>query len=57
MKNKVMVLSFFGEPMAVGDIFLSMVENNALYHVPVGTVFQLDGAPPHISHHFHAFLD
>jgi len=26
-------------------------------HVPVGTVFQLHGAPPHFSCHVHAFLD
>jgi hypothetical protein len=26
-------------------------------HVPVGTVFQLDGASFHFFHHVHAFLD
>jgi hypothetical protein len=40
-----------------GDTFLTTIENTALYHVPVGTVFQLDGAPPHFSHHVHAFLE
>jgi len=33
------------------------MENTALLHVPVGTVFQLDGAPPHFFCHVCAFLD
>jgi hypothetical protein len=32
-------------------------ENTVLCHVPMGTVFQLDGAPYHFSCHVHAFLD
>jgi hypothetical protein len=32
-----------------GDSFLAMMENTALCPVPVITVFQLDGAPPHFS--------
>jgi len=38
-------------------LFLTMMESTALHHVPVGTVFQLDGAPPHFSQHVCAFLD
>jgi hypothetical protein len=34
-----------------------MRENNVLHHVPVGTVFQLDGAPLHFSHNVCALLD
>jgi hypothetical protein len=32
------------------------MENSVLCHVPVGTVFPLDGVPSHSSHHAHAFL-
>jgi len=28
-----------------------------LYNIPVGTVFPLDGAPPHFSHPIHTFLN
>jgi hypothetical protein len=47
---------FFEEPMVTGDIFLAVMENTALHHV-LGTVFQLDLAPPHFSHCVHVFLD
>jgi hypothetical protein len=40
-----------------GDTFLTVMENTALRHDPVGTVLQSDGAPPHFSRHFRAFLD
>jgi hypothetical protein len=40
-----------------GDTFLAMMENTALHHVPVGTVFQLDGVLPCFFHCVHAFLD
>jgi len=40
-----------------GDTFLAMKENVALHHVPVVTIFLLDGAPSHFSCHIHAFLD
>jgi hypothetical protein len=43
--------------MVTGDNFLAMMENNALSHVTLGTVFQLDGAPPHFFHHVDAFMD
>jgi hypothetical protein len=33
------------------------MENKASCHVPVGTVFQSNGAPPHSSHYVCAFLD
>jgi hypothetical protein len=33
-----------------------MVKNTAVHHVPVETVCQLDGAPPHFSRHIRAFL-
>jgi len=32
------------------------MQNTALHHVPMGTVFQLHGAH-HFSHSVHAFLD
>jgi hypothetical protein len=57
MKNKIIDPFFFEEPMVTGDNFLAMMENTASCHVPVGTVIQLDGAPPHLSHHVCAFLD
>jgi hypothetical protein len=34
-----------------------MIENTALHHIPVGTVFQVDDVPAHLSHHICAFLD
>jgi hypothetical protein len=37
--------------------FLAVMEDTALCHVPVGAVFQLDGAPPHFSRHVLAFMD
>jgi len=39
------------------DTFLAVVEKAALRHVPVGRVFQSDGAPPHFFHRVCAFLD
>jgi hypothetical protein len=33
------------------------VDNTALPHVPVGTVFLLDGVPPHFFRRVPAFLD
>jgi hypothetical protein len=38
------------------DIFLAMMENNALHHVPRGTVFQLDGSSSHFTYCVCAFL-
>jgi len=40
-----------------GDIFLVMMENTASRAVPVETIFQLHGAPPHFSCHFRVLLD
>jgi len=57
MKSKVIVPFCMKEPIVNGDNFLAMMGNTALCYVPVGTVFLLDGAPPHFSHHVHAFLD
>jgi hypothetical protein len=34
----------FEKPAVFGDTFLATMENTALYHIPVGTVFHLDGA-------------
>jgi hypothetical protein len=48
---------FFEEPTVTCDTFLDMMENTTFYHVPMRTVFQLDGTPPHIFQWFHAFLD
>jgi hypothetical protein len=51
MKNEP-ISSFFGEnPVVTNDTFLAMG------CLSVGTVFHLDGAPNHFSHHVHAFLD
>lgn len=33
------------------------METNALRHVPVGTVFQLDSAPPHFFRYVRSFLE
>jgi len=33
-----------------------MMENTALCHASVGTVYQSDGAPPHFFSHVRAFL-
>jgi hypothetical protein len=57
LKTKVTSPFFIEEPTMTGLTFLAMIENTALHCVSVGTVFQLDGAPPHFSHHVHAFLD
>jgi len=40
-----------------GETFLAVMENTAFHHVPMRTIFQLDGAPPHFTCHVHAFLD
>jgi hypothetical protein len=48
---------FFEERTVTGDNFLAMMENTASRHVPVGTIFQLHGAPPHFPRRIHAFLD
>jgi hypothetical protein len=49
---------FFSEDATVtGAIFLAMMENTTLPHVPVGTVFQSDGAPPNFSHCVCALMD
>jgi hypothetical protein len=47
---------FFEAPAVTGEIFLSMVEKTTLCHVSVGTLLQLDGAPPHFCL-VRAFLD
>jgi len=57
MKKKVISPFFLEEPVVTDDTFLDMMENSVLCDVPMGTVFQLDGAPPHFSHCVHAFLD
>jgi hypothetical protein len=57
MKNKVIGSLFFEEPTVTGNTFLAMMKNIPLCHVPVGTVFLLDGALPHFSHHVHAFIN
>jgi hypothetical protein len=57
MKNKVIRPFSFEEPSVTGDTFPAKMENNALCHVPVRTVLELDGASPHFSHNVCAFLD
>jgi hypothetical protein len=47
---------FFQEPTIIGDIFLVIMENTALCHVPVERVFELDGTLPHFCCCVHAFL-
>jgi len=42
--------------MMAADNFKAMTENNnALRHVPVGTVFRSDGVPPHFPRRVRAF--
>jgi len=48
---------FFEEPTMTGDTFLSTMVNTVLRHAPVGTAFQLDGAPLHFSRRVRVFLD
>jgi len=43
--------------VVTGDTFLTMVEKTALRHVPVRTVFQLNGASAHFYRHVGAFLN
>jgi hypothetical protein len=57
MKKKVTGPFSFEEPTVTGDTFLAMMESSTLHHIPVGTIFQFDGAPPHFSHRVCAFLD
>jgi hypothetical protein len=57
MKNKAISPFSFEEAMVTSDTFMTMIEYTALCYVHVGTVLQLDGALPPISHHIHAFLD
>jgi hypothetical protein len=54
IKNIVIGPFFFEEPMVTGDTILFKMEN-ALCHVPLGTVFQLHNAPPHFSLHVRKF--
>jgi hypothetical protein len=46
VENKVICSFFFEECKVACDTFLA-----TFHHVPVGMVFQLDGALPHSSHH------
>jgi len=57
LKNEVTECFFLKEPMETDNSFLAMKENNALCHVLVGTIYQLDGEPSHFSQHICAFLD
>jgi len=47
---------FSEEPMVTVDTFLPMTENIVLCHVPMGTVSQLNGAPPHFARRVRASL-
>jgi len=53
MQNEVTDPFSFEEPTVTGDTFLAMLYNTVLCHVPVGTVFQSNGA----RHHFHRVSD
>jgi hypothetical protein len=55
--NEVTGTYFSEEPTVTGDAFLAMIEYVALRYASVGTVFQLDGAPPIFSRCVRAFLD
>jgi hypothetical protein len=57
MNNKVIWPLYSEDPMVTGDTVLAMMENNALRHATVGTVFQLYGATPLFSRQFRTFLD
>jgi len=43
--------------MMTRDTFLAMTDKTVFCHVPVGTVFQLDGASPQFLCCVHALLD
>jgi hypothetical protein len=43
-------------PQKCGTFNFLAIVNTALCHVPVGTVFRLDGAPPHFSRRDRVFL-
>jgi hypothetical protein len=49
-------VSFSEEPTVTDEKFLAVTEDTALSHIPAGTVFRLDDAPPHFSHNVHALL-
>jgi hypothetical protein len=55
-ENKVISPFLFEETTVTGDTFLDVMDNNALCHVPVGTVFQSHGTPLQFSRHVPAFL-
>jgi len=57
MKNKLVDPLFFEEPTVAGESSVTMMENTALCHVPVGTVFQSDCEPLHFCCRVCAFLD
>jgi hypothetical protein len=49
MKNRVFSPFFFEVSVVTDDTYLAMLDNTALHHVTMGTVFQLGGAPPYFS--------
>jgi hypothetical protein len=55
MKNNIIGPFFFQETAMTGETFLAMMEGTFLRHIPAGTVFQLDGAPPNFSRRVRAF--
>jgi hypothetical protein len=57
MNNNIISPFHFEESAVTDEEFLAMMKNNDLHHIPAGTVFQSDGAPPHFSSCVHVFLD
>jgi hypothetical protein len=55
MKKKSVPL-FFKNLQWLVKKFIAMVEDTALCHVLVSSVFQLNGSPPHFFHCLHAFM-
>jgi hypothetical protein len=57
METKVIGPFFFEEPAMIVYTFLAMMENTALCHFSVGTVFRSAGAPLHFFRRVRPFLD
>jgi len=57
VETKVIGPFVFEETTVTGDTCLAVMENTALCHVPVGTVFQSDDAQLHFFSRVPAFLD
>jgi len=57
VRNKITNPIVFEVFTVSGDTFLTVINTIALLHVPVGTIFQLDGTQLHFSRRVRIFLD